>query len=424
MKIVIPIEFYRKGGVERVIISLIPSLLEFVETIIIVLPQTEIDYFRSLLPDSEKLIYENFAFYPNSFETKIIYLYTLINKLYKTLRLTTINQLFSHRLDRFRIESRINQIIHRYGADHCFYPIINRITPPNISITLSGLSHDLFWRFSLLTYSKSYQEPYDESLKEWLDKADIIFTNSQKTKNEIVQVFPNVTYERKLKAIPLAGFADRSPHREIIERSNVITFYFPSSFGIYKDHLTLLRSGIQIARKGWKFKIVFIGRETDSLVNGNLQLSQQAKTAEYEDYLSKCTALYRENREIFEDYFEGLGYRDDDTLESYYRACSCVVFPSRYEGFGLAIAEAIVRGIPVIASNLEVFQEQVDLYKCGDRVRFYPAGDADALADRLEEFILDPIPRLSPEEISETIHRWTWQDVAKQYIAFLQENAG
>jgi glycosyltransferase involved in cell wall biosynthesis len=424
MKIVIPIEFYRKGGVERVIISLIPSLLEFVETIIIVLPKTEIDYFRSLLPDSEKLIYENFAFYPNSFETKIIYLYTQLSNLYKILGLTTAHNILARRIEQLRIEARINQVIRYYQADHCLYAMTNRITPPNISISLSGILYDLFWRFAPLTYSDSYREKYDETLKEWLDKADNIFTISQKTKNDALQVFPNATYERKLKAVPLAGFADRSQNPETIERSDVITFYFPSSFGIYKDHLTLLRSGIQLARKGWKFKIVFIGRETDSLVNGNLQLSQQAKTAEYQDYLAECTALYRNNREIFEDYFEGLGYRDDDTLESYYRACSCVVFPSKYEGFGLAIAEAIVRGIPVIASDLEVFQEQVDLYKCGDRVRFYPAGDADALADRLEEFILDPTPRLSPEEISETIHRWTWQDVAKQYIAFLQENAG
>ncbi|MDY7050092.1 MAG: glycosyl transferase group 1 family protein, partial [Microcystis panniformis WG22] len=57
MKIVIPILFYSKGGVERVIISLIPSLLEYVEQIIIVLPRQEIEYFRSLMPDSDKLIY-------------------------------------------------------------------------------------------------------------------------------------------------------------------------------------------------------------------------------------------------------------------------------------------------------------------------------------------------------------------------------
>ncbi|MFM6408672.1 MAG: glycosyl transferase group 1 family protein, partial [Microcystis sp.] len=88
MKIVIPIVFYRKGGVERVIISLIPSLLEYVEQIIIILPRNDIEYFKSLMPASDKLIYEDFAFYSQSFETKLIYLYGLISNIYKNIFLT------------------------------------------------------------------------------------------------------------------------------------------------------------------------------------------------------------------------------------------------------------------------------------------------------------------------------------------------
>jgi glycosyltransferase involved in cell wall biosynthesis len=101
-----------------------------------------------------------------------------------------------------------------------------------------------------------------------------------------------------------------------------------------------------------------------------------------------------------------------------------VVFPSKYEGFGLAIAEAILQGIPVIASDLEVFQEQVELYNCPERVQFYPRGDADSLANCLEQFILNPIPRLLPEDIPNKINFWTWEDVAKKYVELLKENAG
>ncbi len=424
MKIVIPIVFYRKGGVERVIISLIPSLLEYVEQIIIVLPRKEIEYFKSLMPDSDQLIYEDFNFYPQSFETKLIYFYGLLANFYKTLRLTSIHRLFSRRIELLRIEARINQIIKRYQADHCFYPMTNRISPPNVNVTLSGLAHDLFWRFAPLTYSESHQEPYDEALKEWLDKADIIFTNSQKTKNEITQVFPNATYASKLKAVPLAGFVEQSNPKSDLVKSELVNFYFPSSFGIYKDHLTLLKAAITLAKKGLKFQIVFIGKETDNLVSGNLQLSQQSKTQEYQDYLKECTRLYRENKEIFESHIKGLGYQDYETLQFYYQTCSCVVFPSKYEGFGLAIAEAILQGIPVIASDLEVFQEQVELYNCPERVQFYPSGDADSLANCLEQFILNPIPRLLPEDIPNKVNLWTWKDVAKKYVELLKENAG
>jgi glycosyltransferase involved in cell wall biosynthesis len=423
MKIVIPIEFYRKGGVERVIISLIPSLLEYVEQIIIVIPRKEIEYFKSLMPDSEKLIYEDFAFYPNSWETKSIYLYSFLANVYKKLKLTAIYELFSRRIERIRIEARLNQIIRRYHADHCLYAMTNRITPPNVNVTLSGIIYDVFWWFAPLTYSDSYRENYDQPLKEWLDKANLLFTISQKTKDDVLKVFPNNTYANKLKAVPLAGYVNEAHLSNNLARNEITTFYFPSSFGIYKDHLTLLKATIQLAKKDLNFKVVLIGKETDNFVRGNLQLSQQSKTQEYQDYLAECTRLYRENQEIFESHIEGLGYQDYETLQFYYQTCSCVVFPSKYEGFGLAIAEAILQGIPVIASDLEVFQEQVELYNCPERVQFYPRGDAASLANCLEQFILNPTPRLLPEDIPNKITLWTWGDVAKKYIELLKENA-
>jgi glycosyltransferase involved in cell wall biosynthesis len=423
MKIVIPIEFYRKGGVERVIISLIPNLLKFVDKIIILMPRKDIEYFQSLMPESAKLVYEDFAFYKNSFEAKQFYFYNLIIRACKILKLTGIQTFFSQRIGRLRIEARINQVIRYHNADHCLYAIINRVTPPNVNVTLSGIAYDLFWRFAPLTYSDTYRETYENPLKQWLDKADLIFTISQKTKDDILKIFPSAIYEKKLKAIPLAGFTEQSATTDRVETNKVITFYYPSSFGIYKDHLTLIKAGIQLAQKGLNFKIVFIGKETDSLVNGKLQLSQQLKTEEYREYLEACNQTYAENKEIIDQFIEGLGYCDYETLEFNYQTCSCVVFPSQYEGFGLAIAEAIVQGIPVIASDLEVFKEQVELYQCRDRVIFYPMGDVDALTDRLEQFILTPIPRLSPEDIPSKINRWTWEDVAKKYITLLQENA-
>jgi glycosyltransferase involved in cell wall biosynthesis len=255
-----------------------------------------------------------------------------------------------------------------------------------------------------------------------LDKADLVFTISRKTRDDILKVFPGATYASKLKAVPLAGSVPSfSPGSEAIA-PETITFYYPSSFGIYKDHLTLIEAAIELARKGLKFKVILIGEATDSLVSGNVRLSQQFKTREYRDYLEDCNRVYRENREIFEGYFAGLGYRDYETLEANYRTCSCVVFPSRYEGFGLAIAEGIVRGIPVIASDLEVFKEQVELYRCGDRVRFFPMGNAVALAGLLEDFIRNPLPRLSPEGIPARIALRTWDDVAGEYFTFLQDS--
>ena len=177
-----------------------------------------------------------------------------------------------------------------------------------------------------------------------------------------------------------------------------------------------MQAGIKLAKKGLDFQIVFTGKETDNLVQGNLSLSQQSQTQEYIDYLQKCQQIYQENQQLMKDYFVGLGYCDEEVVEECYQNCSCVVVPSQYEGFGLAVSEAIVRGMPVICSDLDVFHEQVELYKCSDRLEFFPLGDADALATCLEKFILNPKPKLSPIETEQRFKHWTWKEVAEEYI--------
>ena len=52
-----------------------------------------------------------------------------------------------------------------------------------------------------------------------------------------------------------------------------------------------------------------------------------------------------------------LGHVDDDTLAALYRGCAALAFPSRYEGFGLPVLEAMSYGAPVIASRASAVPE-------------------------------------------------------------------
>jgi glycosyltransferase involved in cell wall biosynthesis len=51
------------------------------------------------------------------------------------------------------------------------------------------------------------------------------------------------------------------------------------------------------------------------------------------------------------------GYLQDAELEALWRLASCFAFPTRAEGFGLPLLEAMQRGIPVACSDIPVLRE-------------------------------------------------------------------
>jgi glycosyltransferase involved in cell wall biosynthesis len=66
---------------------------------------------------------------------------------------------------------------------------------------------------------------------------------------------------------------------------------------------------------------------------------------------------------------------NDEELAKLYSYADALVMPSRYEGFGLPVVEAMACGCPVVLSDIEVFREVA-----ADAAQYFPVGEADALA--------------------------------------------
>jgi glycosyltransferase involved in cell wall biosynthesis len=79
-----------------------------------------------------------------------------------------------------------------------------------------------------------------------------------------------------------------------------------------------------------------------------------------------------------------VGHVDDDTLAELYRSCAVLAFPSRYEGFGLPVLEAMSYGAPVVTAHSSSLPETA-----GDAVCYVDPDDADALADAILQVIGD-----------------------------------
>lgn len=70
---------------------------------------------------------------------------------------------------------------------------------------------------------------------------------------------------------------------------------------------------------------------------------------------------------------------DDATLATLYAYADALVMPSRYEGFGLPVVEAMASGCPTVLSDIDVFREVADA-----TAQYFPCGEADALAAVLD----------------------------------------
>jgi len=79
---------------------------------------------------------------------------------------------------------------------------------------------------------------------------------------------------------------------------------------------------------------------------------------------------------------DGLGLADSvhlcghhDDLQQLYRAFDWLLVPSRAEGLGLVVQEAVMADVPVVCSDLPVFREQLQESGC-----YLPVGDVEAWA--------------------------------------------
>ena len=98
------------------------------------------------------------------------------------------------------------------------------------------------------------------------------------------------------------------------------------------------------------------------------------------------------------------GYIKDADLHSVVAGAAALVLPSRDEGFGLTVIEALAAGTPVVASDLPVLREVG-----GDVVTYAAAGDPPAFADALARVLGDPGDRLARQARARI---FTWERTA------------
>jgi glycosyltransferase involved in cell wall biosynthesis len=90
------------------------------------------------------------------------------------------------------------------------------------------------------------------------------------------------------------------------------------------------------------------------------------------------------DRAALGDSLRQIGRVNEEELWALYGGAVLFAFPSRYEGFGLPVVEAMSQGAPVVASDIAAIREVT-----AGAARLVPPSDSEAWADTIDELLDD-----------------------------------
>ena len=107
-------------------------------------------------------------------------------------------------------------------------------------------------------------------------------------------------------------------------------------------------------------------------------------------------------------------------LEALYQAAACFVFPSRREGFGMPILEAMARGVPVACSNASALPEVA-----GDAALYFAPESPEEIAAAIQRLLGNA--ELARELVDRGLDRvrlFTWARTAEETLAVYERALG
>lgn len=111
------------------------------------------------------------------------------------------------------------------------------------------------------------------------------------------------------------------------------------------------------------------------------------------------------------------GYIADEIMADYLKFAKVFAFPSKFEGFGMPLVEAMACGVPVVASNCTSIPEI-----CGDAALLHKTEDSNELAEMLKKVLIQK--ELREDLIKKGFERvkiFDWEKSAKETFEVIKE---
>lgn len=253
---------------------------------------------------------------------------------------------------------------HFFGKNDDITHFFNYIVPPHVHGKTVVTVHDMVYKAFPETVRARTKYMLDSGLKSSMKRADLIVTDSEFSKTEILKYFPQ--HEKKLRVVPCGVDLQKFHPCESPERIPEVK----KALGIDGEYFLYL--GTIEPRKNLERLIAAYHIFSQRVQNPPKLVLAGGKGWLYDSIFKKVEELKLTDKVIFTKYIPS---EDMNPL-----MCGAIafVFPSIYEGFGMPPLEAMACGVPVLSSDAASLPEVT-----GDCAVIVDAYSVESIADGL-----------------------------------------
>ncbi|MFA5000116.1 MAG: glycosyltransferase family 1 protein [Patescibacteria group bacterium] len=239
-----------------------------------------------------------------------------------------------------------------------------------------------------------------------LKHAKRIIAVSEFTKKEILELYPKVP-EKKIKVV-YNGYnrelfrlcPDQERQKDVLEKYGLEQPFFLYVGRLEKKKNTLiLVEALALLREnhpGIKEKLVLIGDAGYGY--------DEIKYA-IEEFDLESDVLMP-------------GWADEEDLPYIFSAAKAFIFPSKHEGFGLPVIQAMACDTPIIASDISVLKEIA-----GEAVKYFKQNNKNSLMETMAEIVNNPSLREELKIKGRTrAKEFDWEKCARETLRVLEES--
>jgi glycosyltransferase involved in cell wall biosynthesis len=286
------------------------------------------------------------------------------------------------------------------------FDLVHFVTPVAYITTCPTIyqPHDLQHLHYPQFFTKTDYRMRERTYRAFCNQAARVCVQTEWSRQDLIKQY-GITPE-KVITLPWASVFDSYQPPSIQETKAILDkyrlpeqfFFYPAVTWPHKNHEVIIRA------------LHFLKYETGRTV----QVCLTGKSTEFRMYLDRIAAELG-----VADQLHYLGFISPKELQAIFGAATALIFPSKFEGFGLPILEAFHAHLPVISSNASVLPEVAQ-----DGALYFDPYNPTELAKLMEKVLDDPQAREDLIRKAKCVlDRSSIKDTAVSFQVFYEQTA-